>query len=356
MTNLFSELKIKDVTFANRIACSPMCQYSAVDGAPNHWHLVHLGSRAIGGAGLVIVEATAVEARGRISPDDTGIYSDAHIEAWKPITTFIHAHRSVAGIQLAHAGRKAGTLAPWKGGGPATPAQGGWEHDVVSSVNVPFDVGYPVPKELSQKEIADLISKFKVGARRALDAGFRVVEIHAAHGYLIHQFLSPLCNTRTDEYGGSFENRIRFLMEIVAAVKSVWPERLPLFVRLSGTDWVENAGWDIDQSVELSKKLRQAGVDVIDMSSGGIVPKVKIPVGPGYQVDLATSVKNGAGIVTSAVGMITEALQGNEIIVSGKADMIMLARELLRDPYWPRRAAKELGFRIDTPAQYERAW
>ncbi len=332
-----------------------MCEYSAIDGVPNDWHLVHLGSRAVGGAGLVLTEATAVEADGRISPADTGIYTDEQMAAWSRIAGFIEGEGSVPGIQLAHAGRKAGTAPPWLGGHLVAPADGGWE-TVWSSSALPFSEGYATPRELDAAGIQRVIEAFADGARRSLQAGFKVAEIHGAHGYLIHQFLSPLSNQRTDGYGGSLENRMRFALEIAQNVRAIWPENLPVFMRISATDWAEEGGWDLDQSIELCRKLKEIGVDIIDVSSGGTLPRAKIEIGPGYQVPFAERIKRETGILTGAVGMITEPLQAEEIVASGKADLVLLARELLRDPYWPRRAAKELGFELQAPKQYGRAW
>jgi 2,4-dienoyl-CoA reductase-like NADH-dependent reductase (Old Yellow Enzyme family) len=353
MATLFTPICFREIELKNRIVVSPMCEYSAVDGHPQPWHLVHLGSRAVGGAALVMAEATAVEERGRISPADTGLYLDAHIEAWQPITKFIRSQNAVPGIQLAHAGRKASTAAPWLGGKPLAPAQGGWEP--VSASPLPFDEGYPTPKELSTTDLKNIVNAFAQAVKRALAAGFEVVEIHSAHGYLLHQFLSPLTNQRKDEYGGSFENRTRLALQVTKAVREAWPERLPLFYRLSAADWVEG-GWDIEQSIELVHQLKPLGVDLIDSSSGGTVPRAKIPAGPGFQVPFAEAIRKKAGIATGAVGYITDAKQAEEILSSGKADVVLLARELLRDPYWPRRAAKELGYKIKPPVQYERAW
>jgi 2,4-dienoyl-CoA reductase-like NADH-dependent reductase (Old Yellow Enzyme family) len=353
MATLFTPICFREIELKNRIVVSPMCEYSAVDGHPQPWHLVHLGSRAVGGAALVMAEATAVEERGRISPADTGLYLDAHIESWQPITKFIRSQNAVPGIQLAHAGRKASTAAPWQGGKPLAPAQGGWEP--VSASPLPFDEGYPTPKELSTTDLKNIVNAFAQAVKRALAAGFEVVEIHSAHGYLLHQFLSPLTNQRKDEYGGSFENRTRFTLQVTKAVREAWPERLPLFYRLSAADWVEG-GWDIEQSIELVHQLKPLGVDLIDSSSGGTVPRAKIPAGPGFQVPFAEAIRKKAGIATGAVGYITDAKQAEEILSSSKADVVLLARELLRDPYWPRRAAKELGYKIKPPVQYERAW
>lgn len=353
MSHLFTPLKLREIEFRNRICVSPMCQYSAKEGHANTWHLVHLGSRAVGGAGLVIAEASAVEAKGRISAGDAGIYLDAHVESWKPITEFIKEHGAVAGIQLAHAGRKASTAVPWKGGAPVSVMEGGWVP--VSSSAVAFDAGYTVPEALTVLEIQKIVEDFKIAAQRALAAGFELVEIHAAHGYLLNQFLSPLCNQRTDEYGGSFENRTRALVDVVRAVRSVWPERLPLFVRISASDWKEG-GWDLEQSIELARRLKSLGVDLIDASSGGAVAGAKIPVGPGYQVRFAAEIRAKTGILTGAVGVITDPVQAETILASGQADVVLLARELLRDPYWPRHAARVLGAKIAAPKQYERAW
>jgi len=350
---LFTAIKMRDVEFKNRIVVSPMCEYSAVDGHPQTWHLVHLGSRAVGGAGLVFTEASAVEAIGRISPADAGIYLDAHVESWRPITEFIRAHGAIPGMQLAHAGRKGSTAEPWLGGKKVALADGGWEPVAPSAVA--FTADYPMPRELSVAEIDGVVEAFRKAAERALAAGFEVVEIHSAHGYLLHEFLSPLSNLRTDEYGGPLENRMRLALRVTRVVREVWPERLPLFYRVSATDWTEG-GWDLAQTVELAKKLRELGVDLIDASSGGNVAQAKIPVGPGYQVRFAEEIRRQAGIATGAVGMITDAAQADTIIATGQADMVFLAREMLRDPYWPRRAAQELGVKIKAPVQYERAW
>jgi 2,4-dienoyl-CoA reductase-like NADH-dependent reductase (Old Yellow Enzyme family) len=350
---LFSSFRIREIELKNRILVSPMCEYSAIEGHPQTWHMVHLGSRAVGGASLVITEATAVEARGRISPFDTGIYEDAHIESWRPIAEFIRSQDVFPGMQLAHAGRKASTAPPWTGGKPISLEAGGWVPVAPSAV--PFDAHYNVPQELSPKMIDDIVGQFRKSAERALAAGFQFLEIHAAHGYLIHEFLSPLCNKRTDSYGGSFENRIRLALRVVEAIREVWPQRLPLSVRVSATDWVEG-GWDLEQTIELSRKLKPLGVDLIDVSSGGAVPGAKIPVGPGYQVGFAEAIRKGAGIATAAVGMITGPAQAETILATEQADLVVLAREVLRDPYWPRRAAKALDVKIKPPVQYERAW
>lgn len=353
MSTLFSPLTIKDITFRNRIAVSPMCEYSSTDGFANNWHLVHLGSRAIGGSGLLITEATAVSAEGRISYGDLGIWKDEHIEKLKEVTDFIHEQGAVAGIQLAHAGRKASHQKPWDGGKLIPSDQeNGWQ--TVAPSALPFAEGTEAPVELDKAGIEKIKADFKAATVRALNAGFKVIELHAAHGYLLHQFYSPLSNHRTDEYGGSFENRIRLLLEVIDEVKQVWPANLPLIVRISATDWTEG-GWTIEDSVELAKKLKEAGVDLIDTSTGGNVPRTTIPVKPGYQVEFAEAIKKQTGILTGAVGMITEAQQANAIIESGQADLVLLARELLRDPHFPLRAAHELGQEIHWPLQYERA-
>ena len=350
---LFTPLRLRGIELKNRIAVSPMCEYSAEDGHPGRWHLVHLGSRAVGGAALVMGEATAVQAIGRISPADTGLYLDSHVDAWRTIVEFIHEHGALAGIQLAHAGRKGSTAAPWLGGGPIALKDGGWI-PVAPSV-LPFDAGYPAPKELSIGEIDQIVVDFQAAAKRALKAGFDVVEIHGAHGYLLHEFASPLTNLRTDEYGGSLENRIRLGLRVAKAVRDVWPESHPLFVRISATDWKEG-GWDLQQSVEWSRKLRGLGVDLIDVSSGGTVPGLQIPVGPGFQVGFAAAIRLETGILTGTVGMISDPAQAETILRTEQADLVFLAREMLRDPYWPRRAAQELGVKIKAPVQYERAW
>lgn len=354
MTHLFAPLSIRDVSFRNRIAVSPMCQYSSQDGYANDWHLVHLTSRAVGGAGLVITEAAAVEPRGRISPADLGIWSDGQAEALAKIVAMIHNFGSVAGIQLAHAGRKASTATPWEGGGALDESQGGWR-PVVGPSAIAFNDSSPIPEALSIEGIQQITDAFVQAARRSLEAGFKVIEIHAAHGYLLHEFLSPLSNQRQDEYGGSFENRTRFLREVVQGVREVLPERYPLWVRISATDWVEN-GWDLEQSVALGDKLKSLGVDLIDCSSGAIIPGIKIPAGPGYQTPFAERIRREANIMTGAVGLITSPTQADHIIRTGQADMVLLARELLRDPYWTHRAAKELGHEKISPVQYDRAW
>jgi 2,4-dienoyl-CoA reductase-like NADH-dependent reductase (Old Yellow Enzyme family) len=330
-----------------------MCEYSSTDGYASDWHFVHLGSRAVGGAGLVLTEATAVVPEGRISPQDLGIWKDDHIEPLARVVRFIHEQGSVAGMQLAHAGRKASTYAPGAGHGTVPESEGGWSNVVAPSA-LRFTDGYPMPRALSIEGIENVVAAFAAAARRACEAGFRVIEIHAAHGYLIHEFLSPLSNQRTDAYGGSFENRTRILHEIVGAVRGSWPEGAPLFVRISATDWVEG-GWDIQQSVELARQLKGLGADLIDCSSGGNVPHAKMTAGPGYQTPFAVQIRREANILTGAVGMITSPVQADHIMVTGQADAVIIARELLRDPYWPLRAARELGQPISWPVQYLRA-
>ena len=353
MARLFAPFQLREVELKNRIVVSPMCEYSAVDGHPQPWHLVHLGSRAVGGAGLVFTEATAVEARGRISPADTGMYLASHIDAWRPIVGFVRKQGAAAGMQLAHSGRKGSTKPPWLGGKRVPAEEGGWEP--VAPSTEPFDKDYPVPRALAAGEVHEIVDAFRRAAEGAFAAGFEVLEIHSAHGYLLHEFLSSLSNFRQDEFGGSFENRIRIVLQVVAAVRQVWPARLPLFVRVSATDWKEG-GWELEQSIELSKRLKTIGVDLIDASSGGVVPGVPIPVGPGYQVKFAEEIREKAGIATGAVGMITEPEQADAILKAGQADLVIMARELLRDPYWPRRAAQVLDEKIKPPVQYERAW
>jgi len=353
MPHLFDSFTIRDLEFNNRVFVSPMCEYSSVDGYANDWHLVHLGSRAVGGAGLVLTEATAVLPEGRISPQDLGIWKDEHVDALKRIVSFIHEQGSVAGMQLAHAGRKASTRRPWEGDGVVPETEGGWQNVMAPSA-IPFADNYPTPQALTVDGIQQVVRAFADAARRACDAGFRVIEIHAAHGYLIHEFLSPLSNHRDDTYGGSFENRTRLIREIVTAVRSSWPKGAPLFVRISATDWVEG-GWDLEQSIELARSLKQLGVDLIDCSSGGTVPHAKIPAGAGYQTLFAQRIRHEAEILTGAVGMITSPIQAEQIIGTGQADAVVIAREFLRDPYWPLRAAKELGQPIAWPVQYLRA-
>ncbi|HSI63817.1 MAG TPA: NADH:flavin oxidoreductase/NADH oxidase [Candidatus Saccharimonadia bacterium] len=351
---LFSPFKLRDVTFRNRIGVSPMCQYSSEDGFANEWHLVHLGSRAVGGAAMVMTEAAAVLPEGRISPQDLGIWKDAHVEMLSRIFRFVESHGAVPAVQLAHAGRKASTAVPWKGREGVPENEGGWR-PIYAPSPVPFGPQDIVPTELDLAGIQRVVQAFAAAAQRSRDAGARVVEIHAAHGYLLHEFLSPLTNLRTDGYGGSFENRMRALLEVVTAVREVWPERLPLLVRISATDWV-SGGWDRDQSVELARMLKPMGVDMIDCSSGGAVPDAKIPTAPGYQVPYAERIRQETGMPTAAVGMITGAQQAEEIISTGKADMVFLARQFLRDPYWPLQAARELGHQLPAPVQYQRAF
>jgi len=351
-SHLFTPLTLRGITLRNRIVVSPMCQYSCEDGLATDWHLVHLGSRAVGGAALVIAEAAAVEARGRISPEDLGIWDEKHIEPLARTTRFIKAQGSVAGIQLAHAGRKAATYRPWSGSGGLRPEDKPWQ--IVGPSALPFDEGYQKPHELSKAEIGEIVQAFRQAALRSKQAEFEVIELHAAHGYLLHEFLSPLSNQRQDEYGGSLENRGRFLMEVTKAVRSVWPEELPLFVRISASDWVAG-GWDIAESVELCRELARHGVDLIDCSSGGNSPAQQIQLGPSYQVPFAEQVRREAAIPTMAVGLIYEPEQANQIITEGQADLVALAREFLRDPYWPLHAAKVLGQDIKWPDQYLRA-
>jgi 2,4-dienoyl-CoA reductase-like NADH-dependent reductase (Old Yellow Enzyme family) len=350
--DLFAPLALRSVTLRNRIAVSPMCQYSAEGGRANDWHLVHLGARAAGGAGLVLAEATAVEARGRISPADLGLWEDGQIEPLARIVRFVEGQGAAAGVQLAHAGRKASTAAPWEGGGPVAPAAGGWP--AVAPSPLPFADGYPSPEALDEAGIRGVVAAFAAAAGRARAAGFRAVEVHAAHGYLLHQFLSPLTNRRADAWGGSFEHRTRLVREVVSAVRTAWPQELPLLVRISATDWAPG-GWDVDQSVELCRALRGLGVDLVDVSSGGLVPTAKVPVGPGYQSGLAERLRREAGVATGAVGLITSPEQADHVIRTGQADLVLLARELLRDPHFPLRAAKALGREGPWPRQYLRA-
>jgi 2,4-dienoyl-CoA reductase-like NADH-dependent reductase (Old Yellow Enzyme family) len=354
MPHLFSELRLRDVTLPNRIGVSPMCQYSCTDGFANDWHFAHLAARAVGGAGLVFTEAAAVVPEGRISPEDLGVWSEAHFEPLARITRFIDQQGGIAGIQLAHAGRKASTYRPWRGGAGTVPvSEGGWEPVAPSAL--PFSLTYPMPHALDIGEIAEISAAFVTAATRAVEVGFRVIELHAAHGYLFHEFLSPLSNLRTDAYGGSFDNRARFLLETVAAVRAAIPERCPLLVRISATDWAPEGGWDIDQSVELARRLKALGVDLVDCSSGGNLEKAEIPVGPGYQTPFAERIRRETGIATATVGMITAPAQADHIIRTGQADLVLLAREMLREPYWPLHAAGELGHVMAWPAQYLRA-
>lgn len=352
MSKLLSPLKIRDIELKNRIVISPMCMYSAIDGFANDWHLVHLGSRAVGGAGLIIQEATAVSPEGRISLGDLGLYKDEHIEMLQRITTFIHQQGAVAGIQLAHAGRKASCAKAWEGGKQLKKNEGGWT--TVAPSAIPYHSDDEVPQALDLGGIQKVISDFRNAAQRALKAGYKVIDIHAAHGYLIHQFLSPLSNHRADNYGGSFENRIRLLLEIVDAVRTVWPLNLPLLVRISASDWAEG-GWSIDESVKLAAILKGKGVDLIDTSSGGMVHNAKVPVGPGYQVPFAERIKKESGILTGTVGLITQVQQAEDILQKGQADLIFIAREALRNPYFALNTAKTLGDEIEWPRQYLRA-
>ncbi|MEP7043967.1 MAG: NADH:flavin oxidoreductase/NADH oxidase [Dokdonella sp.] len=348
---LFDPLAIGSVSLRNRIAVSSMCEYSAIDGMPSDWHLVHLGSRAVGGAGLVMTEATAVSAEGRISPGDTGIWNEAQLAAWARIAAFVGEQGAVPGIQLAHAGRKASTELPWRGGKALQ--TGAWTPVAPSALA--FSDDYPMPQALDAGGIAKVVADFRAATVRAKAAGFALIEIHAAHGYLLHEFLSPLSNRRTDDYGGSLENRARLLREVAAAVREVWPKPAPLLVRVSATDWVDG-GWDIDECVELARWLKQDGVDLIDTSSGGLSPLQKIALTPGYQVPFAARIRREADIATGAVGLITQAAQADDIIARGDADLVLLAREMLRDPYFPQSAARELGVKITPPVQYGRAW
>lgn len=352
MTHLFEPLKLRDVVLANRIGIPPMCQYSAHDGIASDWHFVHYGSRAVGGAALMIIEATAVTPEGRISLGDLGIWDDKHIEPLARIADFSKAQGCVTAIQLAHAGRKASVGLGWQAQSTLAMAEGGWH--IVAPSPVSFGENYAVPEQLDEAGIVQVIARFVSAARRAFDAGFEAVEIHAAHGYLLHQFLSPLSNHRTDAYGGSFEHRTRLVREVVSAVRAVWPERLPLLIRLSATDWIEG-GWDADQTVELCRILKTLGVDLIDVSSAGLLPTAKIPAGPGFQTEFAAKVRREAGINTAAVGLITSPAQADHIIRSGQADVVLLGREMLRNPYWPHAAAQALGHATIWPLQYLRA-
>ena len=353
-TGLFDPLVMRDLTLRNRVVVSPMCQYSCVDGLANDWHLVHLGGLAKGGAAVVIAEASAVVPEGRISPDDVGLWDDRHVEPLARVFRFVRAQGAVPGIQLAHAGRKASMASPWKGGALVLPADGGWD-DVVAPSAVAFADGYATPQALNAAGIARVVEAFAAAAGRALAAGAEIAEIHAAHGYLLHQFLSPLSNRREDGYGGGWENRTRLVREVVTSVRGVWPERLPLWVRISTTDWAEG-GWTEDDSVRLASALAPLGVDLIDCSSGGLVPGARIPLGPGYQVPFAARIRAEARIATGAVGMITEPRQADDIIRAGQADVVLLARELLRRPHWPLHAAKDLGQPAPVPPQYARAF
>lgn len=356
MSHLFEPLTIKSITLRNRIGVSPMCMYSSEDGVANDWHLVHLGARAAGGAGLVIAEATAVSPEGRITPGDAGIWADKHVEPISRINRFIKSQGAVPGIQLAHAGRKASASRPWEGGAHLPNDQGGWQTVAPSAVAFGGELD-KVPHALTVAEIAKVQADFVAAAKRSLAAGVEWLELHGAHGYLGHQFLSPLANRRTDQYGGSFENRIRFLLEVARAVRAVWPENLPLTARLSCTDWVDG-GWTIEESVDLARRLKAEGLDLIDCSSGGVVGSAKIPVGAGYQVPLSARIRRDAQIATAAVGLITDPMQADQIVRNGEADLVLLAREFLRDPNWPLRAARALHVKppVTPPPQYGRAW
>ncbi|MCA1222379.1 NADH:flavin oxidoreductase/NADH oxidase [Streptomyces sp. 8L] len=359
MSALFEPYTLRSLTIPNRVWMAAMCQYSAEAtgpdaGAPHDWHFAHLAARATGGTGLIITEATAVSPEGRISPNDLGIWNDTQVEAFRRITRFLSAQGSVPGIQIAHAGRKASCHAPWEGGGPIAPEDGGW--DVVGPSPVPFADGHLVPAELTTEGIAEIVGQFADAARRALEAGFQVVEIHGAHGYLVHEFLSPHSNRRTDAYGGSYENRVRFALEIVDAVREVWPDDLPVFFRISATDWLEEGGWTGDDTVRLADELLAHGVDLMDVSTGGNASGVRIPLRPGYQVPFAAQVKAGTRMPVAAVGLITEPEQAEKILSNGEADAVLLARELLRNPSWARRAAVELGGTTQVPQQYARAF
>ena len=366
--NLFIPLKIKSIEIRNRTWVSPMCQYSSQDGHPTDWHFVHLGSRAVGGAGLVMVEATAVSPEGRISPDDSGIWSDDHVAGFKRISDFVKAQGATSGIQLAHAGRKGSTAAPWLGGKVLHESERGWQ--TVAPSAIPFDSGDPAPQEMNSEAMAKVISDFERAAARSLKAGFQVLELHMAHGYLMHEFLSPISNVRQDQYGGSLENRMRFPLEVAKAVRKIWPDELPLFARISATDWAEgpdelkaiaekratgSKSWNLAESIIFCLRLKEAGIDLIDCSSGGTLPRAQIPVGPGYQVPFAEVIRRESGILTAAVGMITDPVQAEAILVQQQADAIFMAREFLRDPYWPARAARSLGVKIQSPKQYGRS-
>lgn len=352
MSILFSPLKIRGIGLKNRIVVSPMCQYSSVDGMPNDWHLVHLGSRAVGGAALVIMEASAVSPEGRITPDDAGIWNDDQADAYRRITDFISSQNSIPGIQLAHAGRKASTYSPWKGKGAADIKDGGWQ--TIAPGAVPYADDYPVPLQMNSDDIRNVINQFKEAAERSIKAGFRLIELHMAHGYLVHEFLSPLSSHRKDNYGGSLENRCRLALEISKAVRGVIPDDIPLFARISSTDWAKD-GWNIEQSVQLAKWLKETGVDLIDCSSGGNIANEKVPAGPGYQVVFSERIKREAEILTGAVGLITSPVQAENIVRTKQADVVILAREILRNPYWPLYAAKELNAEVEWPVQYLRA-
>lgn len=352
MSSLFTPLTLRELSIKNRIFVSPMCQYSSKEGMPNDWHLVHLGSRAVGGAGLVMVEATAVTPQGRISPDDSGIWSSEHAKGFAPITRFIKEQGAVPAIQLAHAGRKASTDLPWKGSAPLDGKHRGWQ--TIAPSALPFAAGHPVPREATAQDLEIILGQFTSAARRSLEAGFQVVEIHMAHGYLMHEFLSPLSNRREDDFGGSLENRCRFPLRVAKAVREIWPDHLPVFVRVSASDWMEG-GWDLAQTMELAGGLKRIGIDLLDCSSGGLLPEGAPPFGPGFQTPFATAIRRELNLPTGAVGFITDPVQAEQIVATGLADAVFLAREMLRDPYWPLHAAKALGEEVDWPVQYERA-
>ncbi|WP_327240636.1 MULTISPECIES: NADH:flavin oxidoreductase/NADH oxidase [unclassified Streptomyces] len=364
MSVLFEPRTLRSLVIPNRVWMAPMCQYSAEAVGPNagvatDWHFTHLAARAAGGTGLILTEATAVSPEGRISPADLGIWNDTQVAALRRITSFIKGQGSIAGIQLAHAGRKASTAAPWQGGGPVGPDEHGWQP--VAPSPLPFDEGHPVPHELTVDEIRGVVDQFREAARRALDAGFEVAEVHGAHGYLVGQFLSPHSNRRTDEYGGSFDNRVRFALQVVDAVREVWPEDLPVFFRISATDWLtendedDREGWTVDETVRLATELQAHGVDLLDVSSGGNAPNARITTGPGYQVPFAARVREETSLPVAAVGLITEPQQAEKIVADGQADAVLLGRELLRSPSWAQHAARELGGEVHRPAQYLRA-
>lgn len=349
LPKLFTPLRLRELTVKNRIFMSPMCQYSANDGVPGPWHMVHLGSRAIGGAGLVMIEATAVAPNGRISPSDTGLWNSKQAQAFKPIVDFLESFGATPAIQLAHAGRKAGTAEPWNGGGPIKER---W--DIIAPSPKAFSEGYIVPREASAEDLETLLNQFETATHHAMAAGFKAIEVHMAHGYLLHEFLSPLTNSREDQHGGTLENRMRFPLEVARRVRAIWPAELPVFVRVSAEDWVPG-GWDLAQTIELCRELKTIGIDLIDVSSGGAVANARIPVGPGFQVPLAQAIRQQAKIKTAAVGLITSGQQAEQILASDCADVIMIGREFLRDPYFPLRAAQELGAEFAWPNQYQRA-
>jgi 2,4-dienoyl-CoA reductase-like NADH-dependent reductase (Old Yellow Enzyme family) len=352
MSRLFTPLTLRELTIRNRIFVSPMCQYSSKDGMPSDWHMVHLGSRAVGGAGLVMVEASAVTPQGRISPDDSGIWNSELAAAYAPFARFIKEQGAVPAIQLAHAGRKASTDLPWNGGAPLNARHRGWQPIAPSAV--PFAPGHPTPREATAQDLEAILGQFALAARRSAEAGFEVAEVHMAHGYLLHEFLSPLSNHRQDEFGGSLENRMRFPLRVATVVRQTWPEHLPVFVRISASDWVEG-GWTLADSLELSRELKAIGIDLVDCSSGALVPDAKIPAGPGFQTPFAAKIREEVGIATGAVGFITDPAQAEQIVATGLADAVLLARQMLRDPYWPLHAAKALGADIEWPLQYQRA-